>query len=326
MNRDRIRWGIIGCGDVTERKSGPAFSQIEHSELYAVMRRTTDKAKDYARRHNVSTWYDDADALIYDQNVDAVYIATPPGTHAYYALKVAEAGKPAYVEKPMARTYAECRQMVDFFEGRNVPLYVAYYRRRLPIFLKLKELLEKREIGDLLSVRLSLMKAPRREDFNEHKPWRLNPIHAGGGYFYDMASHQLDMLDFLFGPLGKAYGITSNRGGYYEVEDTVQALIELPTGIGVTGEWSFVADPALQRDSFTITGKEGVIRLSTFGEVPLQVIKGDQVESYPFPKPDPIQKPLIQSIVGELRGEDICPSTGITAARINRVMEQIIYG
>src|SRR5213592_2609043 len=100
-NRDVVRWGIIGCGDVTEVKSGPGFQKAERSSLVAVMRRNGALAADYSRRHGVPKWYDDADALIADPEVDVVYVATPPSSHMDYALRVARAGKPVYVEKPM---------------------------------------------------------------------------------------------------------------------------------------------------------------------------------------------------------------------------------
>ena len=126
-----IRWGIIGCGEVCEVKSGPAFVKCAGSTLVAVMRRDGAKAGDYARRHGVRKWYDDAEKLIRDPEVDAVYVATPPGTHEHYALRVATAaaGKPCYVEKPMARSYVECARMVEAFRAAGRPLFVAYYRR-----------------------------------------------------------------------------------------------------------------------------------------------------------------------------------------------------
>ena len=107
-NFDAVNWGIIGVGDVTEIKSGPAFYKVEHSNLVAVMRRNSEKAADYARRHNVTKWYGDAMELINDSQVDAVYIATPPDSHASYAIAAMLAGKPVYVEKPMARSHREC--------------------------------------------------------------------------------------------------------------------------------------------------------------------------------------------------------------------------
>src|SRR6478752_4064397 len=142
MKFNKVRWGIIGCGDVTEVKSGPSFQKIENSELVAVMRRTGELAKDYAERHNVPKWYDDADAHINDPDIDAVNIATPPGSHKEYTMKVAQAGKPVYVEKPMALDFTECQEMIAACEQAGVPLYVAYYRRGQARFLKIKELLE----------------------------------------------------------------------------------------------------------------------------------------------------------------------------------------
>ena len=103
-----IAWGIIGVGDVCEIKSGPAFNSIEGSKLVAVMRRNAALAQDYAQRHSVPKWYDDADALINDPEINAIYIATPPDTHQFYTLKAAKAHKIVYVEKPMARNYKEC--------------------------------------------------------------------------------------------------------------------------------------------------------------------------------------------------------------------------
>src|SRR6266850_3456148 len=149
MEPGEIRWGIIGAGDVCEVKSAPAMNKIAGSKLVAVMRRNGRKAQDYARRHGVPKWYDDVDRLINDQEVNAIYIATPPDTHELYTLKAAKAAKPVYVEKPMARTYRECRAMIDACQQADVPLFTAYYRRMLPNFLKIKALLNDGVIGDV---------------------------------------------------------------------------------------------------------------------------------------------------------------------------------
>jgi Oxidoreductase family, NAD-binding Rossmann fold len=148
-----IRWGIIGCGDVTEVKSGPGFQKANHSRLVAVMRRTGELARDYARRHGVPRWYDNAEALINDPEVDAVYIATPPVAHKDYTLLCARAGKPVYVEKPMALNYQECQFMLRACRAAGLPLFVAYYRRALPRFLKVKQLIDTHAIGEVRSFR-----------------------------------------------------------------------------------------------------------------------------------------------------------------------------
>ena len=135
-----IKWGIIGCGNVTEVKSGPAFQKAPNSALVAVMRRDAALAEDYAKRHNVPKWYSNAEDLINDPEVDAIYIATPPSSHKEYTILCAKARKPVYVEKPMALTFEECNEMINTCKEHNVPLFVAYYRRALPRFLKIKEI------------------------------------------------------------------------------------------------------------------------------------------------------------------------------------------
>src|SRR5665647_553178 len=128
----KINWGIIGCGDVTELKSGPAFNKVKNSCLVAVMRRDAAKAKDYAQRHHVPRWYTDANLLINDPEVNAIYIATPPSTHEAYTIAALAAGKPVYVEKPMTVSYKTAINMVDMATQKQGKLVVAHYRREQP--------------------------------------------------------------------------------------------------------------------------------------------------------------------------------------------------
>ncbi|SFE59332.1 Gfo/Idh/MocA family protein [Thermophagus xiamenensis] len=321
-----IKWGIIGCGDVTELKSGPAFNKVEGSQLVAVMRRNKDKARDYALRHRVPKWYSDADALIHDDEVNAVYIATPPSSHAEYAIKAMEAGKPVYVEKPMAATYQQCLKMNEVSQKTGVPLFVAYYRRTLPGFCKVKSLIEEGTIGKPLVVNVMLVRPPKKEEIDKDNPaWRVLPDIAGGGIFYDLASHQLDFLDFLFGPIIKVSGSAKNFGGYYPAEDTVVAQMEFENGVLGSGTWSFVSDSSSTRDVMEIIGTEGRIEFSSFGHEPVLLFNGYNFQEFPYINPENIQYNLIRNVVEAIRREADCVSTGITAARTNLVMEKIIY-
>lgn len=322
---DEVRWGMIGCGAVTERKSAPAFNKIEHSRLVAVMGRDAGKAADYAARHGVPRWYADAEALMADPEVNAIYVATPPSSHAEYAVLALQAGKPVYVEKPMACRYAECQAMNQAASAAGLPLFVAYYRRALPYFLQVKALLDAAAIGTVLAVNVRLVQSPRPADRNPNSlPWRVNPAVAGGGYFFDLACHSLDLLDFLLGAIVDAQGYAENRGELYPAEDTVAASFKFASGALGTGFWTFAATDAGRSDSVEILGTAGTIRFSTFAFTPIELETPTGTQRYLPPNPENIQFHLIAAIVAELRGQGRSPSNGTSAAKTNWVMDRII--
>jgi len=312
-----VRWGIIGCGDVTEVKSGPAFQRADRSELVAVMRRDRDLAADYARRHGVPRWYDDADALIADPEVDAIYVATPVSTHLEYALRACAAGKPAYIEKPMARSHTECMTMVEVFRDANLPLYVAYYRRGQPRFLKVRELVQSGALGTVTSVVLRYL-SPVQQGEPGQLPWRLTAEHSGGGLVMDLGSHALDIVDFVLGPLEFVTGRATNVASDYDVEDSV-VLAFLAGGVPGVALWNFAS--ATSDDLLEIAGTRGRLILSVFGNEPVRFEGPDGIEEFDLRKPQHVQQPLIETVVDDLLGQGTCGSTGESAARTNRVLD-----
>lgn len=319
-----IRWGIIGCGNVTEVKSGPGFQKARDSQLVAVMRRDSAKAADYAKRHGVPKWYDDGAKLIADPDVDAVYVATPPNSHEDYALQAARAGKPVYVEKPMARNHAECLRMVAGCKAAGVPLFVAYYRRMLPRFLKLKELVADGAIGQPRFVTVTLYAAPGKSERDPgNLPWRVQPEIAGAGNFLDLASHTLDVLDYTLGPVRQAHGYAANQAGLYPAEDIVAGSWAHESGVAGTGIWCFTAYNRME-DRIEIVGSSGRLSMSTFGSDPVVLDREGAREDFPLENPPHIQQPLIQSIVDELNGRGVCPSHGESAARTSWVMDELL--
>ncbi len=327
MRMDQVRWGMIGCGAVTEKKSAPALSKVAGSRLVAVMRRDGTLAADYARRHGIARWYDDADALIADPEVNAIYIATPPDSHEDYTARAAAAGKPVYVEKPMARTHEECRRMIAACREAGVALFVAYYRRRLPTFLKARELLAEGAIGEPRFVNVRLSRPPEGSDFQrENPPWRVQPEIAGGGHFFDLASHQLDLLDFLLGPIAAAGGRAANQAGLYAAEDIVVASWEHESGVLGAGQWCFTTAEVDRVDRIEIIGGAGRIELATFAPKPVRLLRETGEERFEAEWPEHIQQPLIETVVGELLGGEHCPSSGESAARTAWVMDQIVRG
>ncbi len=322
-NRE-IRWGIIGCGDVTEIKSGPAFQKAKHSSLIAVMRRNSDLARDYASRHHVPKWYDCADQLINDDEVDAVYIATPPVFHKEYTLNVARANKPVYVEKPMAMNYSECQEMLSVCRINKVPLFVAYYRRALPKFLKIKEIIENGILGDIRLVNVQFYRPPLPQDYQSQGDlwWRTTPHISGGGYFFDMASHMIDLLHFFFGKTIEVSGNFSNQANLYSTEDTVSAEFVFENGIQGTGTWCFTTGVNL--DQTRIIGNKGMLSFDTFGSGSIKLKLENQTKELPYINPEHIQEPLIQMIVNELLGKGVCPSKGESAVLTNWFMDRAL--
>jgi predicted dehydrogenase len=319
-----IKWGIIGCGNVTEVKSGPAFNKIQNSSLVAVMRRNATLAEDYARRHNVPRFYSNAQDLIYDNEVNAIYVATPPGSHAEYAIASIKAGKPVYIEKPMALNYAECLKINKAAQRYNVPVFVAYYRRALPGFLLVKNLIETGRIGKVRFIQMQLYKYASPDEKSGNPSWRVYPEVSGGGHFFDLACHQLDYLDFLFGPVQKVNSIALNQAGLYKAEDFVTAEFILPDDVAGIGIWCFAVSNESGRDIIEIFGEKGSIRFSTFSFEPIILTNESGNTEFINEHPEHIQYNLIEKIVQTLEGKGSSPSTGITGARTCKVMDKIV--
>jgi len=321
-----IRWGIIGCGDVTEVKSGPGFAKARNSALVAVMRRNAALAADYARRHGVPRWCDDAQEILRAPDIDAVYVATTPETHKDYVLRCAAAGKPVLVEKPMALTAGECDAMIAACKAAGVPLRVAYYRRALPRFLAIRDLVAGGAVGDVRMVVCRQFQPLRTasEAAPASPPWRTDANRSGGGFFVDIMSHTLDFLDFLFGPIGEVRALAGNVAGAYEAEDVVTASWRFDSGIHGSGAFCYAADRDEEWNE--IVGTRGRLRFSTTRPVPIVLERGSDRESIDIGDPPHVHQPLIQSFVDELNGVGTCPSTGESAARTTRVIDRILGG
>lgn len=320
-----IKWGFIGCGEVTEKKSGPAFSLVEDSTVVAVMSRSADKARSYAQRHGIKRWYTDPQALLDDPEVNAVYIATPPSTHATFAIMAMKAGKPVYVEKPMAANYEDCCRINRISLTTGMPCFVAYYRRYLDYFQRVKQLVNSGAIGTVVNVQIRFAVPPRDLDYNSRNlPWRVQPDIAGGGYFYDLAPHQIDLLQEMFGPIIEAEGYTANRGGLYETEDSVSACFRFSTGVPGSGSWCFVAHESAKEDSVQIIGDKGSISFSVFTYAPIKLYTPTGCEEIRVENPTYVQLPLIRNVVQHLQGNAICTCDCVSATSVNWVVDRIL--
>ena len=322
-----IKWGFIGCGEVTEKKSGPAFNEVPGSHVVAVMSRSEKKARSYAERHHIRKWYTDAQELIDDPDVNAVYIATPPSSHATFAIMAMKAGKPVYVEKPLAASYNDCIRINRISEQTGVPCFVAYYRRYLPYFQKVKEIIQSGGIGDVINVQVRFSVPPRDLDYHSGKemPWRLQPDISGGGYFYDLAPHQIDILQDLFGVITRAHGYPANRAHLYEAEDTISACFFFESGIPGSGSWCFVGHESAKEDCIEIIGDKGSLSFSDFNYEPIRLINSEGKKDIVVPNPPYVQLPIIQKVIEDLQGIDICECTAISATPTNWVLDRILW-
>ncbi len=322
----QINWGFIGCGEVTEKKSGPAFAEVEGSSIEAVMSRNANKAQLYAERHNISKWYTDAQELINDPKVNAIYIATPPSSHATFAIMAMKAGKPVYIEKPLAASYEDCARINRISNETGIDCFVAYYRRYLPYFKKVKQIIQSGTIGKVTNVQLRFSVPPRELDYNSSstKPWRLQPDIAGGGYFYDLAPHQLDTLQELFGIITRAHGYCANVGHLYKAEDTISACFMFENGLPGSASWCFVGHKSAREDCIDVIGEKGMMSFSVFDYKPIRVITSEGTRSVIVPNPPYVQLPIIKSVIEDLQGIGTCESTSISATPVNWVMDRIL--
>jgi 1,5-anhydro-D-fructose reductase (1,5-anhydro-D-mannitol-forming) len=316
-----IHWGIIGCGEVTEVKSGPAYQKIDGFELSAVMRRDAVKSADYAKRHRVRKNYSDADLLINDPEIDAIYIATPPDLHKFYGLKVAQAGKPCCIEKPLASTYEDSLEIYNAFKERDVPLFVAYYRRSLPRFNEVKKWIDANEIGTVRSISWNLSQPPSAIDLAGSYNWRTDPTIAKSGYFDDLASHGLDLFVHLLGGVKEAAGFSINQQQLYAANDALSACWIHESGITGTGSWNFGS--GIQEDHVQIVGSKGKIEFAVFDEKPIRMTtKQSQIELV-IKHPAIVQLYHVENIREHLLGNSVHPSTGQSGLHTSWIMDKI---
>lgn len=320
-----IKWGFIGCGEATERRALPAFSQHPDAEIVAVMSRNIARAKAFAQKHNIGRWYNDAQNLVTDPDIDAVYIATPPSTHATYAVMALMAGKTVYVEKPLAIHYDECLRINRVAAAQKKACFVAYYRRYLPYFKEVDNLIKSGTIGRVLTAQIRFAAPPREMDYSStNRPWRLQPDIAGGGYFYDLAPHQIDILQQLFGPIVEAVGYPANRGGLYKTEDTVAATMRFHNGMPASGTWCFVAHESAREDRILVIGDKGQLSFSVFTYAPIHIQNEQGEQHISVDNPENVQLPLLSSIMEHLQGGRICECDSVSATPTNWVIDRIL--
>jgi 1,5-anhydro-D-fructose reductase (1,5-anhydro-D-mannitol-forming) len=322
MESKKIRWGILGAGDVCEVKSGPAFQRAENSELVAVMRRNGAKAEDFAHRHGVGKWYDSIPDLLGDPEIDAIYIATPPRYHLEHTLAVLAAGKDVYLEKPMAMNADECRQIIKAEGEGSSKIVVAHYRRALPAFERIGELIESGELGTIRLAEVNFLLPESNTLIPETgENWRINPAVSGGGLFHDLSPHLLDLLLLYFGEPLAYEGFSLRQNSDSLADDFVQGTIRFENNIVFRGCWCFTVAEAVASDSLVITGNKGQVSCPFFGEeLRLRTADGEQL--IPFSNPVNIQQPMIERVSRYFLDQIPCPCSTTDGLRVMEIIDR----
>ena len=317
-----VTWGIIGCGDVCEVKSGPAFNKVPNSRLVAVMRRDMAKAQDYAHRHNVPRAYNDAAAIINDPSINAIYIATPPSSHEQYTIDSIKAGKPVYVEKPVTLNSASCDRMNRASHESGIPVSVAHYRRGLPLFKKAKSLIQAGTVGNVRLIRLTVLQPKSSKIITKTEDnWRINPNLSGGGLFHDLSPHQLDIIFWIFGKPTKVNGGSVNQGGLYDAPDMTTLEAEFIGNVKLQGAWGFSVAESATQDLCEVFGDKGMMRFSFFRKSTIELTTDSANEVMEFDYPVNIQQPMIDSVVKYFRGEGPNPCSLEEASVVMSMMD-----
>src|SRR5688572_412594 len=320
-----VNWGIIGCGDVCEVKSGPAFNKVADSKLVAVMRRNLDKAKDFAQRHGVQKYYAEAAELINDKEVNAIYIATPPASHEAYLEMALKAGKPVYVEKPVTVNSASVERMMKMEERYDGKVSVAHYRRGLSLFNKIKQLVNDGAVGKVKLILLRTLQPPVSKIITQTEDnWRINPEISGGGLFHDLSPHQLDIMYWMFGTPKQVFVQAANQGKLYDAPDLTMVQIAFANDIYFNGVWDFNVAETATSDACEIIGDKGSIRFSFFRVSTIELMTVAGLETLELEYPINIQQPHINNVVKFFRGEDANPCTLAEALITMRVIDKSV--
>jgi predicted dehydrogenase len=313
---------MIGAGDVTEIKSGPAFNKVDNSALVALVRRNADKARDYARRHNVPDWYTDARTMLNRDDINAIYIATPPSTHKDYALTSLKAGKDIYLEKPMALNAKESGEIIDTAKRLGRKICLAHYRRELPCFKKVKELIDSGIIGEVQYAKTEIFQPEKSEIIAQtEEDWRTNAAISGGGLFHDIGPHQIDLMIHYFGLPLDFFGFST--GKIPEVADLVSGQITFENGTVFQGVWNFKASSWETRDKCVMLSSRGKIEFSFYKDKQCVSLNAEgRKATFEFTNPENIQLPHINKVVKYFRGEGENPCTGEDGLKVMEIIDK----
>ena len=319
----KLGWGIIGCGDITDKRGAPAINAQPDSRLIAFQSRTPSQAETFARKHAAERWTASREALLRDPEIDAVYIATEHHRHCEDVLAAAEAGKHVLCEKPMANTVADCRRMVDACRANGVALQAAYYRRYYPKVLRMRELLLSGAIGTPVTASMHLASRVEpaqltlREGPGPHG-WRLRPEVSGGGALVDTGSHRLDLLCFLLGEPSQVAAFVDRAELPEGSPDMESLLIRMTNGVHVVTRHGLRTSSP---DELEITGTHGVLSATPVDGPILRMRNSEGEQAWEMPKHENVHYPLFDDFTRRILNGEGTQFTGEDGLQATRIIE-----
>lgn len=276
----KIRWGLIGCGDISRKRVAPALRDLPNVDFVAVSRARAELAQEFATEFGARKWYADWRELLADDEIDAVYIATPVHLHAEQTIAAANAGKHVLCEKPMGLNVEECDRMIAACAENNVKLSIAYYRHFYPVIARVKEIIASGEIGKITLAQINAF------EWNDMKPddpryWFFTREKSGGGPMMDFGCHRIEVLTNIFGAIVDVKAFTDNLVFDREVEDTSAAFFKFENGVRATLTVTHAAFEG--QDTLDIFGSQGSLHISKLNQGDLRIVTsaGERLESHP---------------------------------------------
>lgn len=317
----KVRWGIIGAGDIVRKRVAPAINDLPNCELTAITRANADRAEEFAREFMAKRWYGDWKEMLLDEEIDAVYIATPVYLHAPQTIAAAEAGKHVLCEKPMAMNAAECDVMIAACTANSVKLGIAFYRRFYPVLARVRELLASGELGRPIVAQINSFEyvdiAP-----DDPRHWFLEKAKNGGGPMMDFGCHRLEVLTNLFGSVRRVSSLTANvEWKDREVEDTAVAALEFENGPIATVTVTHGAFES--QDTLDIFFTAGSIHIPVLnrGDIRIASESGERRESHPSGANT--DEPLIGDFTEAVLNDRAPAIGGETGREIARLIDKI---
>lgn len=319
----QLKWGLIGCGDISQKRVAPALRDLDNVDFVGVSRANADLAESFAKEFGARKWYRDWQDLVKDDEIEAVYVATPVYLHAEQTIAAAEAGKHVLCEKPMALNVAQCDAMIDACQANGVALGVAYYRHFYPVIDRIKEIVNSGEIGTVVMAQIN---AFEYMDFELGQPrdWFVRKELSGGGPMFDFGCHRLEVLTNILGP-AKATGVVDNvLFTNREVEDTATAILQFDNG--GQGVICVTHGSLKSQDTVHLYGDKGSIHVPVLneGNLTVETVDGSLTEALP-PHPN-FHQPHVEDFTNAVLAGGQPKVTGAVGREINQLLAEITGG